>query len=332
MSRSFESGFPGSVRLAGVIMTGALALGACSGDGSDSEARRTTSTLETSTTLEEVETTIAEESCIDVIQTSNDGHKLVDEGIDSIGTAVTEEDARKAAADVLGVVGSDPETLAGYAAVWLKKDVEPSTLYSDDKKCLSEDGEVLLNELTGAFITAKITPEDAPADGINSGINENGEFVQSANAGIDGNRKAIKVELEDGTIAWIMQRCANPVVMNPTPGIPKGPTDQPPKAPPATPITSKRDDGELPGDGTDASQDPGTPDVAGEGDGNSPVNPDGTIEGEGPLPTQPQQVVPTPTTRPISTDTTPTPTTAVTPPSSAPTQVTTPPTVTVPRP
>ena len=117
--------------------------------------------------------------------------------------------------------------------------------------CLSSKGIKLHNQFEGA-LTAKgtvVTEAEAPADGHNSGVSD-GVYGIDASQGVNGDRKAIKITLKDGTVVYIMVRCGN-VVYPSKPSLPSVPTDNPPPpcvynpqlpsdssecVPPATPV------------------------------------------------------------------------------------------------
>lgn len=94
--------------------------------------------------------------------------------------------------------------------------------------CLSSEG-IKLHAMFEGVLSAKGTKfkeANAPASGYNSGV-KNGVFGVSNSSGIRGDRTAIKVTLPDGSVVYIMVRCAN-VVYPGKPGLPVVPTDNPP--------------------------------------------------------------------------------------------------------
>lgn len=266
----------------------------------------------------------ADEACADswaVVQTNNENSRLVAEGIESIGDAESDEQAREAANEWFSIVKHDPELLAGNAnaingLAGRETNYVAADLYDAESNCFNSQGEQVAGELEFLLASSVITPSEAPADGINTGVDANGEVVQSATPGIEGNREAVLVTLPNGEKFWVMERCGNPVFETPPTNIPEGPTDQPPVTTiPTTPgetVPRKNDDGELPGDGTDASQDPGTPDVAGEGPAGQTPDEDGFIPTETrpsvPATTQTTQGQTTPTTERPTATTSPSPT------------------------
>lgn len=160
-------------------------------------------------------------------------------------------------------------------------------LYEDPKQweelvdgdCLSSEGVKLHNQLEGVLSASGTTFEEAeaPANGFNSGVHD-GVYGVASDQGVNGDRKAIKVTLKDGTVVYIMVRCGNPVFPG-KPGLPEVPTDNPPTPTPPgnTPKSSDPNDYRRPGDGG-KGQDVGT--------GTKPVVPEVTTPAE----TTPPQV------------------------------------------
>jgi hypothetical protein len=147
-------------------------------------------------------------------------------GVDAIRTASNDDEAREAAHTWLNQIKPDPDLIVGATSYYLDRKVDRKSLVNGN--CASDEAQALVAEIEMAFAQAKITPDDAPSDATNSGVNPaNGQMVSAAHAGITGDRTAIKVVLKDGTTVWIMARCGNPVVKGPAP-VPPGPTDNPP--------------------------------------------------------------------------------------------------------
>lgn len=122
-----------------------------------------------------------------------------------------------------------------------------------DGDCLSREGERLHAKFDGALTASgsKVEEGQAPADGYNSGVNEDGTYGIDDTQNVGGDRRAIKVTLKDGTVVWIMVRCGNPVYPgNAKPNLPTVPTDNPPPTnpPPGNPPP--------PNEAKDPSQDP----------------------------------------------------------------------------
>jgi hypothetical protein len=184
----------------------------------------------TSTTTTECTTWALQEA-------DNSGNRVFANGVPSIGAATTPEEATAAAHTWLSMVRTDPDLFAGTAQYLLDEDVDPGSLF-DAEGCATQEAEVLLGEMETALALSIITPSEAPANGTNSGVDPaTGEMVGAENSGISGDRKAILIELPDGTKVWVMARCGNPVVIGPPP-LPPGPTDNPPPPPPPPPTTT----------------------------------------------------------------------------------------------
>lgn len=151
-----------------------------------------------------------------------------------------------------------------------------------------------------------------------------GQQYVDVNGKIEVQHQSLVVLYADG--------CDNPILKLTTPKIssPRHPGTTTSSTPPASFVPEKHDDGELPGDGTPASQDPGTPDRPGRGPAGQTPGDDGYLPGEE-KPTAPST---SPTTKPYtspSTGTPPTTGTQPTAPSTPPTTGSTPPdTTTIP--
>lgn len=164
---------------------------------------------------------------------SNPNNRWLEDGLASIRNAKTEDEAEAAAIEFTEKTKVYPELLAGNAQFFIDKTVDPSTLV-DAKGCATQAARDLNYQLLLSMTYAEITPEDAPSDGVNSGV-DNGQVVVNPERGITGDRSAIKVKLKNGNEVWILARCANPVTRTPPPNLPPGKTDEPPKKqPPAT--------------------------------------------------------------------------------------------------
>lgn len=167
-----------------------------------------------------------------VRELDNTGHRVVGSGVESIGTAKTPEDAKNAAHDFIQITKSDPDAIKANAKAFLGQDVDKDSLSKDG--CMTAEAQLIVNQIDGTLGESEITPDNAPADGINSGVNAKGEVVASKNAGISGNRKAIKIVQKNGTVTWIMERCGNFVKKVKHIFVP-GPTDnENPELPPST--------------------------------------------------------------------------------------------------
>lgn len=149
------------------------------------------------------------------------------EGIAEIKTAKTPKEAAAAAKVWLDLVREDPNLLAGAAKYFLNQEVDKATL-TDNDGCASDEAIDIAIALDLRIANAKsIIPEQAPSNGYNSGVND-GNVIGDATPGIGGDRTAIKIILEDGTVIWIIARCGNIATLGPPP-VPPGTTDNPPK-------------------------------------------------------------------------------------------------------
>ena len=161
-----------------------------------------------------------------IVQSDNQRNRWFADGIQEIKNADTPAKAREAANTWLRLVRRDPQLLAGAATYFLDRQVEWGTLLSEPGKCASEAAEMLTAEIELAIADAKVEPDQAPSNGVNSGVNADGNVVAASQNGITGDRSAVRVETKDGVTIWIMARCGNPVVTE-KPKIPEGPTDNP---------------------------------------------------------------------------------------------------------
>lgn len=181
-----------------------------------------------------VDSEVALPACNDswaVRELDNSGHRVVGSGVESIGSANTPEDAKAAANNFIEITKSDPDAIKANAKAFLGQDIDKESLSEDG--CMTEKAVLIVNEISSELNNSIITPDQAPADGVNSGVNSSGEVVSAKKAGIKGNRKAIKIIQNNGVVTWIMERCGNFVkkVKIFTPG----PTDnENPELPPST--------------------------------------------------------------------------------------------------
>lgn len=216
-------------RRGGLSLVLAVILGVIAFNWGGIEARSTSTTTSTTTTAPSTtSTTEAEGPCPgtwEIAEADNGNNRWFAEGIEQVRQAETEEEAREAAKTWLDQVKRDPELLVGAASYFLDRQVEASTLVDGD--CASANAKQLVAELELSLAEAEVTPEEAPRDGYNSGVNADGEVVVARHSGITGDRSAVKVVLKNGETLWLMARCGNPVVKKP-PDVPEGPTDQPP--------------------------------------------------------------------------------------------------------
>jgi hypothetical protein len=138
--------------------------------------------------------------------------------------------------------------LAGAAKYFLNRDVSKTDLVTSDGWATDKAVQIVA-ELQIMLSQSKIVASTAPANGYNSGV-ENNTVVGASEAGLSGDTKAVKVTTPDGKDKWIMARCGN-IVTPGKPDIPPGKTDQP-----LTPKSSNIEDYQRPG--TDNTKDSGT--------------------------------------------------------------------------
>lgn len=154
------------------------------------------------------------------------GNRWFANGVPAIAAATNADEARAAATEWVNGVRTDPVLLAGAAKYVVHIDVDQATLFRPDG-CATATAVDVTVQITTALALSKITPSEAPANGHNSGT-DGASVVGAANPGISGNRKAILIELPDGTKIWVMARCGNPVTEGPPP-VSHGPTDENPQ-------------------------------------------------------------------------------------------------------
>ena len=145
------------------------------------------------------------------------------DGITEIKSATTSTQAAEAAQVWLNRVKTDPNLLVAAANVILKKEVDPTTLFDKDDWATPAAVQ-LVAEMQLALATARIVPDNAPTDGINTGVS-NGNVVSARAAGISGNRKAIRITMPDGRVVWVLARCGNTVTRGHS-HFPPGKTDE----------------------------------------------------------------------------------------------------------
>lgn len=188
---------------------------------------------------EQAPSTTVDDACKDKYvqeQSKNEENRVIDDFSARYAQAAADSDNQSDAQRDLLIEESAKN--AQVLAIWS----HTFGLYEDPNKwdqlvkdgCLSEEGVTLHNQFEG-MLSAKGTTfkeAEAPANGHNSGVND-GQYGVANDQGIYGDRKAIMVTLKDGSVAYIMVRCGNPVFPSPPPGIPDVPTDNPP--PPENP-------------------------------------------------------------------------------------------------
>lgn len=319
--------FRRSTTAAALLLSGSLMIVGCGNDNETQAADPTTSSIEAATTT-------TPEICVESWEMPGvdhgDNNRWFSDGLHVIRESQNQVQAREAANEwIHGIaegdnahpgIKHDAELFAAsYNAIFINADKQINSAdLIDAEGCATPAATAALAELDLALAESDIEPSVAPADAVNTGTDENGNVTVASESGVygdDESRKAISITTKDGCTIYVMARCGQIVVFKDCvpPSIPEGPTEVPPK----------HDDGELPGDGTDASQDGGTPDRPGEGPAGQEPGDDGY------LPQEPRPTYPTTTTRPNTPTTSGgvTPTTGVQPtaPSAPPTTGSVPP-------
>lgn len=142
------------------------------------------------------------------------GNAWITDGLQSIRDAKTEQDAVKAAQDWMGHVQNDRANLQAAVKMLLDKDVTPAEL--GNEVCASDLAEQYAIQAYMFLGQSRITPAQAPANGVNSGIVD-GQPRSSDSNEIHGDLTAIKIEYyEAGKLVktvWVMARCGNGVTL-----------------------------------------------------------------------------------------------------------------------
>jgi hypothetical protein len=142
-----------------------------------------------------------------MVKGNYDNNRWFGDGISAIKNAKSREDAEKAASIWTDKVKRDPILLAGAAGYILKQNVDPASLV-DKQGWATTDAVILATKIEMAVADSKISPDTAPSTSTNSGVDLE-KVVAAIRAGLAGDRRAIKIELPDGTTIWILGRCGN---------------------------------------------------------------------------------------------------------------------------
>lgn len=135
-------------------------------------------------------------------------------------TAFDTGDLRAALKPLLNRAGHDPRIMVLLWNAQQGQSIKDWNKLTDGQGCYTLAAVEKYNRLLGAFDASILTSSYAPADGCNTGINDQGPFQVCGQ--ISGDRTAIKVELPCKCRAmYIMRRCANPVTPRPIPRVPK---------------------------------------------------------------------------------------------------------------
>lgn len=185
---------------------------------------------------EETATAISDEcQTWQLAESDNNQNRWFANGVPAIAEASTEDEAHQAVNEWLKKVRQDPDLLAGASLYLLDQKVEQDALFNDEG-CATEVAVDLVNELEAVQSMSAVSAEEAPSDGVNSGVDENGQVTQANHVGVTGDRDAVKIVTPHGETIWVMARCGNPVAKKPPEEVPEGPTDQPEPEPTPTPV------------------------------------------------------------------------------------------------
>ncbi len=141
-----------------------------------------------------------------------DGNWFV-KGYKDVYKAKSDADASKLAFNWLERVKKAPNLLVGAASSFgIAVD---KTALVNENNCATDKAVQLTAELSLTLAKSRITLDNAPANGYNSGV-QNGAVVWETNPGVNGDRRAIHIVLPNGKEIWILGVCGNVV----TPGKP----------------------------------------------------------------------------------------------------------------
>lgn len=162
-------------------------------------------------------------------------NKVLDNGLQAIKKAKTNNEARVAAEKWINEIKRNPYTLAGMSRILLEdKTIKAKQLYveKDGKIVASAKAKEVVDDLVALLATTVISKASAEeVVGHNTGL-VNGQIVRSDHPEIIGDKTAIKLESaigeNQGKTYYILARCGNLVVPEKTPvPVPVGKTDQP---------------------------------------------------------------------------------------------------------
>lgn len=177
---------------------------------------------------EETATAISDECRTwQLAESDNNQNRWFANGVPAIAEASTEDEAHQAVNEWLQMVRQDPDLLAGASLYLLDQKVEQDALFNDEG-CATEVAVDLVNELEAVQSMSAVSAEEAPSDGVNSGVDESGQVTQANHVGVTGDRDAVKIVTPHGETVWVMARCGNPVAKRPPEDVPEGPTDEEP--------------------------------------------------------------------------------------------------------
>ena len=168
------------------------------------------------------------------LQETGLNNKVLDDGLQAIKKAKTNNEARAAAEKWINEIKRNPYTLAGMSRILLEdQTIKAKQLYveKDDKIMASAKAKEVVDDLVALLATTVVSKASAEeVVGHNTGLAD-GQIVRSKNP-IVGDKTAIKLVgtmgKQKGKTYYVLARCGNLVVPEKTPvPIPVGKTDQP---------------------------------------------------------------------------------------------------------
>lgn len=161
-------------------------------------------------------------------------NKVLDNGLQAIKKAKTNQEARSAAEKWINEIKRNPYTLAGMSRILLEdQTIKAQQLYvnKDGKIMASAKAKEVVDDLVALLATTVVSKASAEeVVGHNTGLAD-GQIVRSENP-IVGDKTAIKLVgtmgKQKGKTYYVLARCGNLVVPEKTPvPVPVGKTDQP---------------------------------------------------------------------------------------------------------
>ena len=169
------------------------------------------------------------------LQETGLNNKVLDDGLQAIKKAKTNNEARSAAEKWINEIKRNPYTLAGMSRILLEdQTIKAKQLYveKDGKIMASAKAKEVVDDLVALLATTVVSKASAEeVVGHNTGLVD-GQVVRSENPQIVGDKAAIKLVgtmgKQKGKTYYVLARCGNLVVPEKTPvPVPVGKTDQP---------------------------------------------------------------------------------------------------------
>ena len=167
------------------------------------------------------------------LQQTGLNNKVLDDGLQAIKKAKTNQEARSAAEKWINEIKRNPYTLAGMSRILLEdQTIKAQQLYvkKDGKIMASAKAKEVVDDLVALLATTVVSKASAEeVVGHNTGLAD-GQIVRSDSPVIVGDKAAIKLVgamgKQKGKTYYILARCGNLVLPEKTP-VPVGKTDQP---------------------------------------------------------------------------------------------------------